>query len=238
MASSGEAVCKEPSAHIIAHEDDAEFDTPPESPDSPLNLSPRLQAELDELQSTEEYIKKSQEWIAKSNESVKELEVTMQKLMGHTNSRKQELENRTNKIKEMKKEIEEISPEAIEKEEEELKKLIDKEKTSKSPDDTDNDERISELLMKMEAYQEKLGIQIHTSEGCIEFIFTGVDTQCPNNVYTIKLALEGPLYKCISCEPPIDKVQALLEDLNQNHNLQQFITAIRREFKLLVNKEN
>ena len=49
-------------------EDEGNFDTPPESPDDvQLDVSPCLQDELNELQSTEDYIKRNQEWIARSN---------------------------------------------------------------------------------------------------------------------------------------------------------------------------
>ena len=55
-------------AKCIIEDEDVDFDTPPDSPDDvQLDLSPRLQAELDDLGSTEEYIKKNQEWIARSS---------------------------------------------------------------------------------------------------------------------------------------------------------------------------
>lgn len=44
-----------------------DFDTPPESPDElKIELSPEVEAELEELQSTEDFITKNQESIARS----------------------------------------------------------------------------------------------------------------------------------------------------------------------------
>lgn len=44
-----------------------DFDTPPESPDDlRIELSPEVQAELDELETTEDFITKNQESIARS----------------------------------------------------------------------------------------------------------------------------------------------------------------------------
>ena len=51
-------------ALIGGHED---FNTPPESPDDlRIDLAPEIQAELDELETTEDFITKNQESIARS----------------------------------------------------------------------------------------------------------------------------------------------------------------------------
>jgi len=46
------------------------------------------------------------------------------------------------------------------------------------------------------------------------------------------------IFAGISCDPKVPKLEDLFQQLNTHHDLHQFMTELRTEFKNIANKEN
>ncbi|XP_068643846.1 kinetochore protein SPC25 homolog isoform X2 [Aristolochia californica] len=80
-------------------------------------------------------------------------------------------------------------------------------------------------------YNRVLGIHIEGGQG-VKFIFNKIDLKSPNKKFSFTIRHDNDTYTLVDCEPSLDNIEDLIQDLNQTNELYKFVRTIREKFRL------
>ncbi|WOL04736.1 kinetochore protein spc25 isoform X1 [Canna indica] len=82
----------------------------------------------------------------------------------------------------------------------------------------------------IEWYSRILGFRVECVQG-VKFIFNKIDPKNPDDEYSFSIRLENDAYKLLDCNPYLEGVLELLQDLNKSNNLFKFARIMREKFQ-------
>lgn len=81
-----------------------------------------------------------------------------------------------------------------------------------------------------EWYKRVLGLKIEGGEG-VKFSFNKIDPNDQDKEYYFFIRLEGDVYILLHCNPQLDNIDELVEELNRSNGLFKFVRDMREKFK-------
>ncbi|XP_038044651.1 kinetochore protein Spc25-like [Patiria miniata] len=95
--------------------------------------------------------------------------------------------------------------------------------------------RLRELNKAGGLYQDRLGLQFkNIGDGQLQFAFTQLDPKDHNRVFFFTIKIENNKYNLKDCNPNIEGLEKMVDELNESNNLMKFVVATRRKFKEFV----
>jgi len=88
------------------------------------------------------------------------------------------------------------------------------------------------LLGDLKKWKDVLGLELFTStrEGTV-FTFTNIEKQDSSRKFFFHLGLSSKKYRVIDCDPPLPRLDELLQILNETNDLSGFVQKIRQNFQ-------
>jgi hypothetical protein len=95
--------------------------------------------------------------------------------------------------------------------------------------DCKKQEKMKEELKR---WKKVLGLEmVTTTKPSTVVIFTDVDRENPDRMFSCELGLENGRYKLYNCEPPLKYLDNMETLLNKNNQLSACIVSLRKKFK-------
>ncbi|KAG0480730.1 hypothetical protein HPP92_011285 [Vanilla planifolia] len=81
-----------------------------------------------------------------------------------------------------------------------------------------------------EWYKNFLGFHAEGGEG-VKFIFSKIDPKNYDKEYSFVVRLDGDRYTLLDCDPQVDGIDGLVEELNRTNGLFKFVRVVRGKFQ-------
>ncbi|XP_022096713.1 kinetochore protein Spc25-like [Acanthaster planci] len=95
--------------------------------------------------------------------------------------------------------------------------------------------RLRELNKAGGLYRDRLGLQFkNIGGGQLQFAFTQLDQKDHNRVFLFTIKIENNKYNLTDCNPTIEGLDEMVEELNKSNDLMKFVITTRRKFKGLL----
>ncbi|XP_022240386.1 kinetochore protein Spc25-like [Limulus polyphemus] len=117
-----------------------------------------------------------------------------------------------------------------------LERSLEKKKTDIEAKEKSSQEEAIECQKASSYFQQRLALKIKRSrDDWLTFIFTSIDPNDAERKFTFALKVnERNLFEVPGCDPQVPGLSELVEDLNRNNNLLEFVYVMRQRFKALV----
>ncbi|KAL8128528.1 hypothetical protein V2J09_017683 [Rumex salicifolius] len=79
-------------------------------------------------------------------------------------------------------------------------------------------------------YNNVLGLRIEGGHG-VKFTFTNINRKCLSEEYSFTVRHENDVYSLLDCNPQLNDIKELVEDLNKTNGLFKFVRTMRAKFQ-------
>jgi len=80
-------------------------------------------------------------------------------------------------------------------------------------------------------YENTLALKINVlNEGVLEFVYTNINKELISKKYSFIIDVSNKNYKILNCDPKIQELNSLLNNLNNNRNFYDFLKDMREAF--------
>ncbi|KAI5418436.1 kinetochore protein SPC25 homolog isoform X2 [Lathyrus oleraceus] len=101
----------------------------------------------------------------------------------------------------------------------------------------ENIEHTNETREAISWYNRVLGFHVKGGHG-VKFMFKYINVKNPNEEYTFIVSHDKNTYTLLSCEPPLDGIEELVDELNKTNGLFKFVKAMRKKFQETLVQES
>ncbi|CAI8609101.1 unnamed protein product [Vicia faba] len=91
-------------------------------------------------------------------------------------------------------------------------------------------EHTNETREAISWYNRVLGFHVKGGRG-VKFTFKNINLKNPNEEYTFVVLHDKNTYSLLSCEPPLESIEELVDELNKTDGLFKFVKAMRKKFQ-------
>ncbi|XP_044487355.1 kinetochore protein SPC25 homolog isoform X2 [Mangifera indica] len=97
----------------------------------------------------------------------------------------------------------------------------------KTNQDTEWNEEIQEAILW---YNRVLGFHVEGGPG-VKFTFNNIDINNPNEQYSFTIRHTNDNYTLLDCDPPLNNIKELIQELNRTNGLFRFVRIMRERFQ-------
>nr|XP_033808323.1 kinetochore protein Spc25 isoform X2 [Geotrypetes seraphini] len=99
-------------------------------------------------------------------------------------------------------------------------------------------DRLKELEKSAEVFKERLGLEIRKLHGeKVQFVFRYINPKAPQQPYTFILCINEGQYEVLSCDPALECISELLQNVQKTNNFSAFLANFRKAFTVLACNE-